>query len=251
MKTFRLIAPIATLAFLTAASCSKDNSTNMSSSSMGVKIQATNAVFPMLKSTAASFTWDSATMVVSKLELEAEKGDSLSKTEISFEWTGPKTIDLLHVDALVADIPLQPGMYHEVSVKVNAYAADAGNVPVFYLSGTYVNGTGTRVPVNFTVNEDLEFRAKAEGSALNAIKDYTSLITLDLSTLFSGISTSLLDAAVLTDGKLVISTSSNKDLYDALVASFAHCAGSRVAEGRNHDFSNDHGTEGGGSHGSY
>ncbi len=114
MKAFRNFAMLSLVTGILVTSCSKDTSAP-SSTSLGVKMQATNRSFFLLKSTALStpsFVWDSSFIVVSKIELEAEKQESGmtgSPSEVHFEWDGPVKIDLFRLNSTIGNIALQPG----------------------------------------------------------------------------------------------------------------------------------------------
>jgi len=155
-----------------------------------------------------------------------------ASSEVHFEWNGPVKIDLFRLNSSVGNIALQPGIYHEVSIKINSFSSDAGSLPDFYLSGSYTNGAGSVIPIEFAVNEDFEFRVKLEGSTLDAVNDYTSLINMNLSLLFSGIQSADLDGAILTSGKIIISNSSNASLYNKIIANFSSCGEPEVSKGK-------------------
>jgi hypothetical protein len=255
MKTFRNFALLSLAAGMLAISCSKD-STNPSSTSLGVKMQATNKSFSLFKSTSLatpSFIWDSSFIIVSKIELEAEKQEndmSSDPSEVHFEWDGPVKIDLFRLNSVIGNITLQPGIYHEVSIKINSFNSDAGSLPDFYLSGTYTNTAGSVIPVEFTVNEDFEFRVKLEGSTLDAVNDYTSLINMNLTLLFAGIQSVDLDGATLSNGKIIISNSSNTSLYNKVIANLSSCGESHVSKGKGSDSNGSQGSDSGDSRGS-
>jgi hypothetical protein len=240
MKALKHFAMVAIATAMMITSCSKE-SDNPSAGSLGVKIQATDKSFSVLKSTSLatpSFDWDSSFMVVSKIEFEAEKregGMSSDPSEVQFEWTGPKKVDLFSLNSLVGNITLQPGLYDEISIKINAFQADAGGSPDFYLSGTYTNGGGSIVPIVFMVNEDFEFRVKKEGSQLDAVNDYTSMINVKLTLLFTGIQSSDLDGATLTNGKIMISSTSNSSLYSKIISNLSACEESEFSKGKGSD----------------
>ena len=236
-------------------SCSKDTSAP-STASLGIKMQATNKSFSLLKSTALatpSFVWDSSFIVVSKIELEAEKHDSAmsaNHTEVHFEWNGPVKIDLFRLNSTIGNIALQPGIYHEVSIKINSFNSDAGSLPDFYLSGSYTNSAGSVIPIVFEVNEDFEFRVKLEGSTLDGVNDYTSLINMNLTLLFSGIQSSDLDGATLTGGKILISNTSNASLYNKIISNFSSCGESETSKGKGSGSDDNGGSNSGDDHGS-
>lgn len=207
------------------ASCKKD--TSSSSSTLRIKTQATNKSFTVLKSASLaipSFVWDTCFINVSKIEFEAEKKESENSqgfSNIDYEWKGAKKIDLFSANSIIGEINLQPGVYEEISLEIKALKADAGTSPVFYLSGTYTNTIGAVIPIKVIVNEDIEFKAEAEGGTiLNAVNNYTSLINLNLALLMNGILISDLESATLSNGKIVISSSSNSTLYTKIKGNF-------------------------------
>ena len=224
-------------ASLLFTSCKKE-STGLSASSLGVKIQATNQSFSLLKSTVAttaSFVWDSCFINVSKIEFEAERHENEmahDSANIHFEWNGPKKIDLFSQTSLIGDISLQPGIYEEISIKIEALKSDAGASPVFYLSGYFTNSTGMVIPIAVMVNEDFWFKIKKEGSGLSATTDYTTLINMNLTLLMSGILTSELESATLTNGKIIISSASNSSLFQKINFNLSHCEESQFDQGK-------------------
>lgn len=225
MKKYKILMVFAVVAIMIFASCKKD--TSSSSSTLRIKTQATNKSFTVLKSASLaipSFVWDTCFINVSKIEFEAEKKESENSqgfSNIDYEWKGAKKIDLFSANSIIGEINLQPGVYEEISLEIKALKADAGTSPVFYLSGTYTNTTGAVIPIKVIVNEDIEFKAEAEGGTiLNAVNNYTSLINLNLALLMNGILISDLESATLSNGKIVISSSSNSTLYTKIKGNF-------------------------------
>ena len=253
MKTLQNFFLSSIAAGILVSSCQKD-AIDAPAKSLDIKIQATNTSFPILKSTAAvtpALDWDSSFIVVSKIEFEAEKKDSMSQssTEIHFEWEGPKKVDLFGLNSLVGSISLPPGVYHEISLKLVAYQSDAGDSPVFYLSGTYTNAEGSVIPVVLQVNEDIEFRIKQEGVLLNASVDYTSLVHMNLSLLFADVATGDLDGAALTDGTILLNAASNAEIYNTVIDNLSTCSEYHFLNGRSED-GDDHGSNSGHDSGS-
>ena len=228
MKTLKMIVVLAMVVGVISTSCKKDSI--QSSSLLGVKIMATNSTFSLLKAgslVTPVFAWDTCSMNVSKIDLEAEKKENESSqdsTNIDFEWRGSKKVDLFSINSLVGVINLQPGVYDEISIKIEAFKSDAGSSPVFYLSGSYTNATGVKIPVVVIVNDDIQLKVKSkEGTKLNAVNDYASLIKLNLALLMNGILISDLDSATLNNGKIVISGTSNISLYTKIKGNFDSC----------------------------
>jgi hypothetical protein len=283
MKIFRLLTLVLCMMVI---SCTNDQ---FRFSWIKFKIQANNNPFPVSLGTAAlksstltdgSFTWDTCLMVVSKIDLQAEKqqeedyndstdidqeedyndstdidqeedyndstdidqeedyndsadidqeGDYNDTTGIDFEWTGPKIVDLFNLNSVVGEISLLPGIYDEISIKIESFKSDAGSSPVFYLSGTYPDSTGAEKRINVIINEDFEIKVN-NIDTLYAVYDYTSVIQLNLALLMSDIHQSDLDSAELTNGKLVISSTSNVTLYNKIMNNLLECEDSELEQ---------------------
>jgi hypothetical protein len=100
------------------------------------------------------------------------------------------------------------------------------------------------------VNEDFEFKVKQEGSQLDAVNDYTSLISMNLNLLFAGIQSPDLDSATLSNGKIIISNGSNTSLYDKIIANLSSCEESEFSKGKGSDSGDGHGSDSGKGNGS-
>jgi hypothetical protein len=237
MKMIRFIFLLTLVTGMMVSSCTKDPL----SGSVKFKIQATNKTFPVslgigeAKSstlTTGSFTWDTCSMVVSKIDLEAElqqEGDFNDTSDIDFEWRGPKKVDLFNLNSGIGEISLVPGIYDEISIKIESFKSDAGSSPVFYLSGTYSNSTGAAKRINVIVNEDFEIKVN-NIDTLSAVYDYTTVIQMNLTLLMIDILESDLDNAVLTNGKIAISSTSNAALYDKIRKNLLECEDSEFEQ---------------------
>lgn len=216
-----------TLGFFACQKDSFESSTN-GPSALGVKIQALNKSFYLpvggTKSASeetSSITWDSAHMVVSSVKLEAELKSLVSRQdsiEISYKWSGPQVTDLMDSTITFGDFILQPGFYDEIEIVVKGSEHDAGNIPVFYLSGIYTKGSSTTVPVKVEVFEDVTFKTEKDSVEVTAESiDITSHIQLYLDELMAGIDPYDLDNARMTEGIIVISKESNRNIYRTIM----------------------------------
>jgi hypothetical protein len=238
MKTIKTFALVTLVTGMMVSSCTKDP---LSSTSVKFKIQATNNSYLIspenagsksLILTSGSFTFDTCLMVISKIDLEAElqqEGDFNDTTEIDFEWTGPKKVSLFDINSIIGEISLAPGIYDEISIKIESFKSDAGSSPVFYLSGIYSNSNGDDKRINVIVNEDFEIEVN-NIDTLNAIYDYTAVVQMNLTLLMSGILQSDLDSAVLTNDKIVISSTSNVALYNKIKENLLECEDSEFEQ---------------------
>ena len=252
MKTLKIFAVLALATGMVVTSCNKESSTpSKSATALGVKIQATNKSFSLLKSalvTTPGFTWDSSFIVVSKIEFEAEKRESemaRDSSSVHFEWDGPKKIDLFNLNSVIGNISLLPGVYHEISIKIVALKADAGASPVFYLSGTYTNSVDSVTPIVVIVNEDFEFKVKKEGAGIDATTDYTSLINVNLTLLMGGITSAYLNSATRTNGKIIISSTSNATLYSKINTNLSTCEETELSKGKDSESGSGKGSDSG------
>jgi hypothetical protein len=206
--------------------CQKDELNSSGPSELGVKLLALNKSYSLpvgsggTKSAVAetpSITWDTVKMVVSTVKMEAELKSLVThrdSIEIEFKWNGPQLVDLLDSTLSFGNFMLQPGFYDEIELKVEGREEDAQSSPVFYMSGTYTNTAGETIPVVVVVNKNIEFKTEKESVEVSENNmEITSTIRLYLDELMEGISPEQLDNAELDNGVLVISSESNKDLY--------------------------------------
>ena len=226
MKTLKIFVLMLAAAGFSLSSCQKNDSEIMiesGSKSLGVQLQAVNNTYSFGIGTKALTTgtlkWDTCQMYVSRVHLTAtkEQGDTLA-TEFSMDlkFKNSKLADLFSANSLLGDVTLPAGLYDKISIQIQSDKKDAGTAPVFYLAGIYTNALGT-TPIAFIVNKDLKFKASAKDSVqLNTAADYTALFQLDLSNAISNgrITEADLDKASLTNGKIIISENSNKEIYE-------------------------------------
>lgn len=230
MKRERLLAVVFVALTLGFFACQKDNSNSSfkGNSVLGIKMQALNTNFSLPVSTvvgtksasigSSSIAWDTIQMVVSNLKFEAKLKSLIShhdSIEISYKWTGPMKINLLDTNITVGNFTLQPGFYDEIEIKVNGLKQDAGVKPVFYLHGMYTKDITTSLPVMVKVNQDVMFKTEKDSVEVT-VKDnpgFTSYIQLYLDQLMAQIQPVALDNATLSNGEIVISADSNRDLY--------------------------------------
>lgn len=196
-------------ALLLLASCSKDD--NGGQLSYQLKTKNPNAT--VSRTSGGSVTWTSGSAYADKIEFEAEKDDD---NEVEYESRVARRIDLFAPVSQLGNISLPPGRYEEIEIEVDL--APSVTDTAFILRGSFTNNIGYTVPVVFYINELLEFKAEAEDISIGSAADITALTTLDLSQLTTGITESMLSSATFTNGVLVISATSNTDLYSAILS---------------------------------
>ena len=247
-----LIMAMAAISFL---ACQKNDLGTTGPSTLGVKIEALNKSYslPVNGTTTKSalegsttIEWDSAHLMISNIKFEAELKSLVThrdSIEIEYKWTGPQLANLLKPDITFGNFLLQPGFYDEIEIKVKGEKEDAGEDPVFYLHGTYTGSTAT-LPVEVQVYQDVTFKTEKDSVEVTEESiDVTSYIQLYLDELMEQVKPSDLDNSRLTEGVIVISKDSNRDIYYTIFKNLAkdrHCYYEHKGEKKKHkDHDND------------
>lgn len=205
--------------------CQKDDFSNQGPSTLEVKIEALNKSYSLPvnitanKSALAGTTsveWDSAHLVVSSVKFEAELKSMVThrdSIEISYKWTGPQMADLLNPDLAFGNFLLQPGFYDEIEITVKGKKEDAQDMPVFYMQGMFTGSTAT-FPVEVRITEDITFKTEKDSVVVTEENmEIISYIQIHLDELMAKVNPDDLDNSRLTNGVIVISSESNRDIY--------------------------------------
>lgn len=235
--------------------CRKDDMGTTGPSSMGVKIEAVNKSYSLpvsgdLKSaeaTNATVTWDTVRMVVSQIKFEAQLKSLVThrdSIEIEYKWTGPQLVNLFDDKIELGNFILQPGFYDEIELKVYGNRNDAGKNPVFFMHGTFTGTQNSNIPVAVKVYNDVLFKTEKDSVTVTGESiDFTSYIQIYLDELMAGIDPAELDNARLTDGMIVISPESNRDLYYTIFGNLVknhHCYFWHKGKNKNKNKGDDH-----------
>lgn len=222
--------PAILVAGLFLTSCTKDNSIGNGKLSYKVKpANFTASVGPTVSGSGlvvginsnSSITWTSGSINVSEIDFEAESKNA----EIEYELKQAFNIDLFNLSPVLGSISLPDATYEEVELKLVLRKSATSNVPLI-LKGVYTDGTGNKVPVEFYFNEDFEAEVEAENIVVSGSNDYIGLINVQLNKFLTNVVSADLGGAVKTNGVIVISATSNMDLYAKLKANlnvFADC----------------------------
>jgi hypothetical protein len=214
MKSKRLFSVIMFGGVLFFASCKKDNSP----SSFKYKLTTTNRSNVVGRVESGNVTWISGYGSANQVKFEAKNS---SGTEVEYKTSVSQKIDLFTSAAtILGTVTLPPGAYSEIEFKGEL----APNAPdaALELNGTFTSGAVT-TPVVFTVNTSLEIKTEKNNVVISDNTSYSALTTFDLSKLTTGISEAMLNSAVKTGGKIIISASSNTNLYNMMLANLDNC----------------------------
>jgi hypothetical protein len=214
MKMYTSLASAAVV-LLSLASCQKDSASGTEASfNYQIKTVNRNAIVGRTmangRDPGATIEWTRGSAAATQLKFEAEN----SSGEVEFKQKTAQQIDLFAASSVLGNISIPPGTYNEVEFK--AYLAPAGSAPALELNGSFTSGGVTRT-VTFLVNSNVELKAEKKNVTIAAGERYSALNTINLSQLTRGISETAFSNATLSNGSIVLSASSNTDLYNQLL----------------------------------
>ena len=108
-------------------------------------------------------------------------------------------------------VTVPAGIYSSVNLGIELQ--DDGSAPSMVLEGTYTNSNDVAIPIRFEFNSGEVFEADATTVTLSTDTDVVGKLSWDALDWFSVISASRLDAATQTDGIIIISGTSNADIF--------------------------------------
>lgn len=174
-------------------------------------------------SSVSSVTWTSGEANIFKFKFEAKKG--LTETEI--ETSQLQNVNLFALSPALVSATIDTGTYREIEVKLMLKESATTAIPLL-LKGTFTSASGEIVPLELSINENLEIKVESENVVVDNSTNIQSLVSLNLNKLLSGISSATIDAATRTDGKIIISRNSNISLYNKIKTNFSSCGSSKT-----------------------
>ena len=203
---------ITAISLITLSSCKKD--TTATNSGFTFQLKTTNPTSTVAK-TMATVTWQSGFVNANLIKFEAKQAGN----EVEFKSNVQRHIDLFALPADIGNISVPAGTYDETEFKV--FIAPNSGEPAFQLQGTIDN-----IPVLLEVdNSNL---IKAEQHQVTLSGSNVALTTIDLSGLTQGISAADFTNASQTNGTIVISSSSNANLYNAILTNVSRLGETEV-----------------------
>jgi hypothetical protein len=254
MKTFSTnLLAIVLVAGTLGTACKKDNhSSTKSSTQTSFGLKADNAVVPLnasgtqslatVSSAASSITWTSAIANVTAFKLEAKKRN----TEIEITSKNLTNVNLFSPAPAFVSALIDTGTYTEIEVKALLTKSSGANIPLT-LKGAFTDAGGNITPIEFDFNDNAFIKAEVKNVTFTAAHNLATTITLHLNKLLTGVAAGEISSATLTNGTLVISSSSNSAIYTKIVNNLANSGESEGFDdhGGNDDHGNDdHGSDG-------
>ena len=222
-KSLLLSAVMAGLLF---ASCKKNSSNGYNTSTnqptMSYRLVASNTSYGVARTSAtANIVWDSAFATPDVVIFQATQGN----VQVQYKATNNQRIDLMSSIAFdFGSFTLPAGFYSQTVLKIDL--DKIGNMPVLQLNGSVTDGTIT-LPVEVLVNESIQLQTEQDSVTITNDSSFVAVTTIDLSSITSGITATMLLNASLTGGVIVISSSANHDLYKMILENLGnehhHC----------------------------
>jgi hypothetical protein len=201
MKTMKSLLSIAAGAMI-FTSCTKNAS---GPAAVDFQLQATSTTSTLQRTSAATIQWTSGIATPSSVKFEAKK----NSVETEFTSTSTQQIDLFNVtQSSFGNMTLPDGTYSEIELKVQLNS--------FQITGNYNNGT-TNIPVVFSVTSPLLLKTESSNVSVSG-GAFTAVTALTLSSFTAGITQAMLNSATQTGGSILISASSNTNLYNIIIA---------------------------------
>ncbi|HEY4195539.1 MAG TPA: hypothetical protein VGM63_08385 [Mucilaginibacter sp.] len=230
MKTFSksIITPLV-LAVILLAACKKNNSSNTAtppsgSSKLTFQLAAVNsadstgAAVDSVPSI-AGLVWSAGTANVGKFDFVAKR----SGVSINILSRNLTNVDLFALTPLVTYVTLDTGVYKQIQISAFLESSNNDSIPPLKLSGSFTNDSSKVVPITFTLTDNAIVQVGASNIDINGTTDYTALLDMQLNKVTRGITAADLNKAKVTNGTIVISRSSNSQLYYKMRANIAGC----------------------------
>lgn len=226
-KSFLNLGAAALICTALLTSCSKDKSaTATAQAEMGFQLTAdnqqatvaTNAVangteVNAIIGTTASIKWSSVVANVTRFKLEAKRNGKV--TEVTTK--NVSNLDMLNLNSSPIVAMVDTGHYREIEVSILLTKSSGTDIPLT-AKGTFTTTGGAAVPIEFDYNDNAIIKTEVKDVTVDATTGVTSKINLHLNRLLMGIPPTLLDQATRTNGTIIISNTSNANIYNRVIA---------------------------------
>ena len=205
---------LAAVLTLSLFSCKKASTT--SAPAVEFQLQTTNRSSAVNRTDAAgTITWTSGFASATQIKLEAK---NTTQQQLEFKSNVAQKVNLFtSVASALGNVTIPAGIYSEVEFRIEL--APSGADAALELNGTFTNGnTGVTTSVVFRISSAYEIKGEKNNVVVDNTTTTTSLTTLDLSLLTTGISQLMLSSATVTGGTIVISSTSNTALFNLISA---------------------------------
>jgi hypothetical protein len=190
------------------ASCSKDDD----NSDVNVRLAVTttsSSTATQSRLAANDLVFTSGTITIIEVVFDGDNGN------ISVSRTHEQEATINYADGTITPavmVSVPAGTY--TSVNLGIELQDENSSPSVVIEGIYTHTNEDVIPIRFEFNSGEVFEANAELVVLEEGTDVVGKITFDAISWFSTVSAAQLDNAALTDGTIIISDTSNVNIFD-------------------------------------
>lgn len=165
--------------------------------------------------TNGSINWTTASVNIAKVEFSATKAG----TPVSLESKNLYLVNALKPDSLSGTVSLVSGVYEHNLFNLTMNSSTTN--PPLLLTGTYIEASGTKIPVRFEMNQPQLIKLEAARVEVTS-GTYLAKVTIQLNALVTGLTASDFGQTTRTgaNNMIVISNTINKTLYDKLITRF-------------------------------
>ena len=161
---------------------------------------------------------------ITKFEFEAKKNGA----KVSFETQNLANVDLFALNPTFIKTLIDTGLYSEIEVRMILSQSTTSAIPLT-LMGTATTAAGS-VPFEFDFNQNLEIKSESQNVVVSHTKTLKSLFLLHLNMILSTITADDLAAATLTNGTIVVSSTSNATIFNKIVANLGSVGDTKFEE---------------------
>ncbi|ASU33093.1 hypothetical protein [Mucilaginibacter xinganensis] len=203
-------SPSTTGTQLSFAMSADNSSTALPSSVGGLTTNATTGT--------ASIAWTSGIANIAYFKLEAKKGN----TSVEIKSKALTNVDIFAPIPAKIAAAIDTGTYREIEIKIVLAKTTTANIPLT-LKGNFTTAGGAVVPIEFDFNDDAIIKAELENITVDGKTDLATTIKFHLNKLLTNTAAAILDKADRVNGTIVISSTVNVALYNAIKAHFELC----------------------------
>lgn len=219
----KITIPILTvlMSMMTLASCDSSSNDSMAEvkysftinkSGSQAKAKATESSSTVMA--AADLQFSSGYITIREIVFDGDLGDG-SSVSITHEQEARIDVATGSTTPSLDAVQIPAGTYRSVNLGIELQ--DINDEPQMVIEGTYTNTGGTEVPLRFEFNSGEVFEAEAAQAEVLENRVATAQITFDPVFWFSDVTSEMLDdASRNTNGVIVISETSNADIFDGV-----------------------------------
>lgn len=167
---------------------------------------------------AAMVKWSAGQITVSEdiLDVSRAEGNMVQK----FTLTAPvgKTFDLFS-NPVIGSVNVPYYAYFGLATSIGLFSPSPNADISMALSGVYSNGPGNiAIPLRVVINQPVTLNSLWLGSITINTGGYTALMLLDMGQVTAGITREMFAGAQISNGTIVISSTSNANLYAMIIS---------------------------------